>query len=75
MAEFTCEYNADDVAELIIMVRVQKLRKNEEWFAKHLGIDLLTLRRAEQGKSRAWVSILQKMIDLKLVKVKLEIEV
>lgn len=75
MTEFEMDYNAEDAAELVTMIRVSKCQKNEEGFAKLLGTTVDKIRRAEKGQGVAYQEIINKMMKLKLIKVRLIVEV
>jgi hypothetical protein len=73
---YEMEYNAKDISELIINLRVIVLRKSPEAFSQMLGIKPETLALVEDGRSAHILKTLEKCIELKLIKdVKLKFEI
>jgi DNA-binding XRE family transcriptional regulator len=65
--QFSIDYNTDDIAELITVIRVQKEKKSQDAFSKMLEIKPETLDLIEEGKSAHIHKTLQKCIDLGLI--------
>ena len=61
MEEYTLDYNAQDIGEIIEIIRIQYVKLHAEPFAKKIGIKEKALLTAEEGKGPHGMLILKKI--------------
>jgi len=69
MAAYNLGYTKEDVAEVLMILRVQRLKKSEEAFGAMLGVKGETIRQIEEGKSAHIFKVFQKCLDKKMIEV------
>lgn len=61
MIKYTLDYNAEDIGEIIEIIRIQHLKLHAEPFANKIGIKEKALLTAEEGKGPHGMLILKKI--------------
>ncbi len=61
MEEYSLDYNAKDIGEIIEIIRIQHLKLHAEPFANKIGIKEKALLTAEEGRGPHGMLILKKI--------------
>jgi hypothetical protein len=62
--EYEVELNADDIGEMITMIRVQLFKIHTKPFADKLGISEKVLLSCEEGRGPHGINILKKLNEI-----------
>lgn len=74
MAKYKCDFTAEDIADICTIVRLRKLQRNEDAFARMLNVRVELIQKCEEAKGQAYKVVFRKLVEKKLIRVKLEIE-
>ena len=61
MEEYSLDYNAKDIGEIIEIIRIQHIKLHAEPFSKKIGVSEKALLTAEEGKGPHGMLILRKI--------------
>lgn len=73
--EYSADFTPEDIAEIVMIVRTRKLKRNEEGFVKMFpGLTLQTLRLIENGVGHHGIPFLYRLQKEGYIKVGITVE-